>query len=117
MSSRLTRKVSSLLALALVTGCSAGWRVVPATTDRPPQLYDRVRVMQSAGGSVELRDAVVTTDSVAGTAERDGQRVALALTDVRQMQVRRAGTLETLAPYVAIVIGAMLVALAVIGTL
>lgn len=117
MRSRLSRSFPSLLALVLVTGCSAGWRAVPATTDRPPQLYDRVRVMRNAGESVELRDVVVTTDSIAGTAERGGQRVALALTDVRQLQVRRTGTLEMLAPYVAIVAGATLLTLAVIGAL
>lgn len=117
MRSRLSLSLSSLLALALVTACGVGWRAVPATTDRPPQLYDRVRVVRNGGGRVELRDAVVTTDSIAGTAERGGQRVALALSDVRQLQVRRAGTLETLAPYVAIVIGATLATLAVIGAL
>lgn len=105
------------LALVVISGCAAGWRAVPASTDAPPQLYDRVRVTRAAGGSVELRDAVLTTDTISGTAERGGARVAVALSDVRELQVRRTGTLETLAPYVAIVLGATLLTLAVIGAL
>lgn len=117
MRSDVLRTLPLSLALVVVSGCAAGWRAVPASTDAPPQLYDRVRVTRAAGDPVELRDAVLTTDTVSGTADRGGGRVALALSEVRQLQVRRTGTLETLAPYVAIVLGATLVALAVIGAL
>jgi hypothetical protein len=107
------RLVSTLLLLTYLPACST-WQV---GTPTPAQFVEQkkphsIRVTRTDGSRITLTSPMVRNDSILGNsgAGDPEHSVALALSDVQQVEVRKIATGKTL-----LLVGGILVAVAIIG--
>lgn len=102
------RRFRPLLLLLCVPGCQ-GWhrRDLPRPGTGPAAASDvgRVRVTHADGRVLELRRAQLAGDSLVGEAGAPPGRVAVALSDVRRLEERRASRLVGVALFVGAIAG------------
>lgn len=91
-----SRALVVLVCLALLSACT-GWHTrnappAQAVSEGNPRT---VRITRTDGSTLVLRDPQVTGDSIAGVSVRTDSRVAVALTDVDEVQTREVSALRT----------------------
>jgi hypothetical protein len=86
----LRRSILASTCVLLLSGCTV-WEDPPAPGPAGARaLHGLVRVMRTDGSSMELGDVRVQRDSIVGTPRRNvDARVAIALSDVQRMEVKR----------------------------
>jgi len=109
---RISRMMAvTLLACALLGACTT-WQARPvAHPGAPAFVARRLRVTRADGTALVMRNAHVRGDTLAGAAEPDGAVVALALADVRRVEVRRANEVAGVALLSLAIAGVAIVAL------
>jgi hypothetical protein len=86
----IRRSTVASTCVLLLGGCTT-WEEPPAPSPTEARaIHGLVRVTRSDGSSMELGDARVQRDSIVGTPRRNADaRVAIALSDVRRVEVER----------------------------
>src|SRR5689334_15633201 len=104
---RGARRFPVLFLAALLSGCVTYWPQTPPAPGTATAIPGRVRVTRADASSVMLVGVRVQGDSLRGTTDDARQReVAIALRDVKRVEVRKQNTGATVALVLVSALGA-----------